>query len=115
MSRPRPLPAPVTTAARPEFFDGSDIGELLSLEDEFRLRLRRAQAPGAVFPSVLQCDLHAVSGQLEFQADLRGNELDNDAVLILEVHGCAASRNGDTGAGCDVISGEIRDTLQVID
>jgi hypothetical protein len=57
--------------------------------------------------SFLQGDIHALRGEGELQPDIRGDELDDDAVLIFQVDRGSASSNGETGAGRDIIAAEI--------
>ncbi len=57
--------------------------------------------------SVLQRDMYAVGRQLEFQAHIRGQELDDYTVFILEVQSGAPTREGNPGARCDVVSREV--------
>src|SRR5262245_36331848 len=65
--------------------------------------------------SVLQCDMHAIAGQLELQTDIRGDQLDHHAVVVLQVNGGAATGDGDPGARGSIVPGKVRELLQVID
>src|ERR1043166_5607251 len=65
--------------------------------------------------SVLQRNVHAFRGQAKFQADVCGDELDDHAVLILEIQRRAASGHRDAGTGSNVVPGEVGKLLQPID
>src|SRR5271156_7218012 len=72
-----------------------------------------AARPGSA--SVLQRDMYTGGRQLEFQAHLRREELDDHAMFILEVQSRAPTCDGNPGARCDVVSREVSKLGQLVD
>jgi len=58
--------------------------------------------------------VHTIRGQGELQTHIRGDELDDDAVLIFQVERGTPSGNGDTGARSDIVSREVSKALQIV-
>src|ERR1700692_3208434 len=46
--------------------------------------------------------MHTIRGEGELQPHIRGDELDDDAMLIFQIERGTASSNGDTGARRDI-------------
>ncbi len=65
--------------------------------------------------SFLQRDVHAVSGEVKPESYLGRNDLDHDAVLVLQVHDGAAPGHRDAGARSDIVAGEVGQRLKVVD
>ena len=74
---------------------------------------RRCADP-PVIPSARQLHLDAVSRQIELQPDVSGVQLDDYAVLVLQVRGRAATGYGHSDRQRDVVAVEIGKVFEVI-
>src|SRR5580704_6543650 len=63
---------------------------------------------------LLQRDVHTVSGEVESQPAGLGVQLDDDAMVVLEIGDRAALYNRDASRDCCIIAAEIRRTRQVV-